>query len=105
SYRASPPRAFGDVKVAKFQDFGREKILDADGEQIPAQDLYVVTLSNGYSFAARGSGTEPKMKFYLFANEKVAGAAELPAVKSRVRATLDRLSKLIETDARQRAEQ
>ena len=32
-----------------------------------------------YSFAARGSGTEPKMKFYLFANEKVGNVGELPA--------------------------
>jgi phosphoglucomutase len=104
SYRSNPPTAFGDVRVAKFQDFGREKIVDADGERVPSQDLYVVTLSNGYSFAARGSGTEPKMKFYLFANEKVANASELPAVKARVRASLDALNKLIEADARQRAE-
>ncbi len=104
TYRANPPTAFGEVKVVKFQDFGREKILDADGVQIPAQDLYVVTLSNGYSFAARGSGTEPKMKFYLFANEKVTNASELPAVKAHVRATLDQLNKLIEADAKARAE-
>jgi phosphoglucomutase len=104
SYRANPPKAFGDVRVTKFQDFGRENIFDADGEQIPSQDLYLVTLSNGYSFAARGSGTEPKMKFYLFANEKVSSAAELPAVKTRVRATLDALNKLIEADAKLRAE-
>ncbi len=104
SYRANPPKAFGDVTVTKFQDFGRETIVDADNETIPSQDLYVVTLSNGYSFAARGSGTEPKMKFYLFANEKVASAAELPAVKARVAATLARLNKLIEADAKARAE-
>jgi phosphoglucomutase len=104
TYRSSPPTAFGDVKVAKFQDYGREKIVDADGETIPSQDLYFVTLSNGYKFAARGSGTEPKMKFYLFASEKVANAAELPAVKAKTRATLDGLIKLIEADARQRAE-
>jgi phosphoglucomutase len=104
TYRANPPKAFGDVAVAKFQDFGREKVVDADGETIPSQDLYLVTLANGYSFAARGSGTEPKMKFYLFANEKVASAAELPAVKARVRATLDHLNRLIEADAKARAE-
>ena len=104
TYRASPPRAFGDVAVATFQDFGRENIYDADHELIPKQDLYLVTLANGYSFAARGSGTEPKMKFYLFANEKVASAAELPAVKAKVRATLDDLIKLIEADAKARAE-
>ncbi len=103
TYRANPPKAFGDVQVAKFQDYGREKILDADGEALPAQDLYFVTLSNGYKFAARGSGTEPKMKFYLFASENVANAAELPAVKAKTKATLDGLIKLIEADARSRA--
>ena len=104
TYRANPPKAFGDVQVTKFQDFGREKIYDADGETIPSQDLYIVSLSNGYSFAARGSGTEPKMKFYLFANEKVAHAAELLAVKARVKATLVGLNKLIDADARARAD-
>ncbi len=104
SYRANPPKKFGDVAVTKFQDFGREKIADADGEAIPAQDLYITSLANGYSFAARGSGTEPKMKFYLFANEKVGSATELPAVKTKVKATLDGLSQLIEADARARAE-
>jgi phosphoglucomutase len=71
---------------------------------IPSQDLYVVSLANGYSFAARGSGTEPKMKFSLFANEKAGRAAELAAVKERVRTTLASLNKLIEADARARAE-
>lgn len=104
TYRSAPPQAFGDVRVVRFQDFGREQVVDDDGEVVPAQDLYVTSLSNGYSFAARGSGTEPKMKFYLFAHEDVATAAELPAVKARVRATLDRLSQAIEADARQRAE-
>jgi len=104
TYRANPPKAFGGVQVVKFQDFGREKFFDADGDAIPAQDLYIVTLGNGYSFAARGSGTEPKMKFYLFANEKVSGAAELPAVKARVRSTLAELSRAIEADAKARAE-
>jgi len=104
TYRAQPPQKFGDVAVAKFQDFGREDIRDADGELIPKQDLYLVTLANGYSFAARGSGTEPKMKFYLFANEKVASPADLSAVKTKVRATLDALIKLIEGDAKARAE-
>jgi phosphoglucomutase len=103
TYRANPPKAFGDVQVAKFQDYGREKILDADGEALPSQDLYFVTLANGYKFAARGSGTEPKMKFYLFASEQVASAAELPAVKAKTKATLDGLIKLIEADARSRA--
>lgn len=104
TYRSNPPTRFGDVTVTKFEDFGRQDIRDADGELIPKQDLYFVTLSNGYSFAARGSGTEPKMKFYLFAREQVASADELTAVKTRVKTTLDQLSQTIEADAKTRAE-
>ena len=103
TYRSAPPTAFGGTKVTKFQDFGREKFHDADGELIPAQDLYLVTLANGYSFAARGSGTEPKMKFYLFAQEPAKSPADLPAAKARAKSTLDSLKVLIEADARTRA--
>ena len=104
TYRASPPAAFGETKVTRFQDFGREKFHDADGELIPTQDLYLVTLANGYSFAARGSGTEPKMKFYLFAQEPVKSAADLSAAKAKAKSTLDALKALIDADARKRAE-
>lgn len=104
TYRSDHPKAFGDVAVAKFQDFGREVILDSDNEEIPKQDLYFVTLSNGYTFAARGSGTEPKMKFYIFAKADVSDAKELPAVKAQVKAELDRVKALIEADAKARAE-
>lgn len=104
TYRSDPPRRFGEVAVDQFQDFGREDLFDADGEAIPKQDLYLVTLSNGYSYAARGSGTEPKMKFYLFARAAVASARELPEVKRKAKLELDRLKAQIEADARARAE-
>ncbi len=104
TYRENPPTAFGDVAVTKFEDFGRMDIRDADCELVPKNDLYVVTLANGYTFAARGSGTEPKMKFYVFAKATVKSAGELPAVKAAVKAELDRVKALIEADAQRRAE-
>jgi phosphoglucomutase len=104
TYRSNPPTEFGDTAVTKFEDFGRQDIFDADGEEIPKQDLYLVTLANGYSFAARGSGTEPKMKFYLFATEPVKSADDLSDAKKKARDTLDSLRALIEADARKRAE-
>lgn len=104
TYRSAPPKAFGDVAVTQFQDFGVTVFKDADGEAIPKQDLYIVTLANGYSFAARGSGTEPKMKFYVFASAPVKTAAELATVKSQVKAELERVKALIEADAQKRAE-
>jgi phosphoglucomutase len=110
SYRSAPPRSFDGVAVSRFADFGREDFVDADGEGIPKQDFYIVTLANGWSLAARGSGTEPKMKFYLFAHAPVpvypgqpVGAA-LPGVKSQVAAGLARLKSAVEADAKARAE-
>jgi len=103
SYRGNPPTGFGELRVTQFDDFGRQDFRDADGELIPKQDLYFVTLSNGYRFAARGSGTEPKMKFYLFASERVGSAADLPQVKADTRAMLAALAEKIEADARARA--
>jgi phosphoglucomutase len=104
SYRNAHPKAFGSVAVSKFQDFGRELIRDADGEEIPKQDLYFVTLANGYTFAARGSGTEPKIKFYIFARASVSDAKSLAATKEKVKAELESIKTLIEADARARAE-
>jgi len=103
SYRAHPPQAVAGIAVTEFRDFGRQTFRDADGEEIPKQDLYFATLANGASYAGRGSGTEPKMKFYLFAQAPVAAAAELPAVKARVQAELAGLKAAVEADARSRA--
>jgi phosphoglucomutase len=104
TYRDEPPRAFDDIGVAKFEDFGVQTIVDADREEVPKQDLYRVALSNGYSFCARGSGTEPKMKFYLFARAEVPVGGDLADVKAQVAAELKRVADLIEADARKRAE-
>ncbi len=104
SYRSNPPKTFGDISVSKFMDFGREKVVDADGETIPSQDLYFVSLANGFSFAARGSGTEPKMKFYLFAEGKASDAKQLAATKIATKQALDQVKALIEADAKTRAD-
>ena len=66
--------------------------------------MYVVSLANGATFAARGSGTEPKMKFYLFAQAKAASLEALSSVKATVKLELEQLKALIESDARLRAE-
>ncbi len=104
TYRSRPPTEFAGVAVSEFQDFGVQDICDADDELIPKQDLYVVSLANGYSFAARGSGTEPKMKFYVFANAPVGESEDLAAVKTAVAAELERIKSAIEADAQARAE-
>ncbi len=45
----------------------------------------------GCRFAARPSGTEPKIKFYLFARSDVDGPDSLHAAKEETRKLLDRM--------------
>jgi len=104
SYRSNPPTSFEGSAVTKFTDFGRETVHDADGKAIPSQDLYFLELANGYSYAVRGSGTEPKIKFYLFAREPVETANDLKAVKEETWKKLVALREAIEKDADARSE-
>lgn len=104
SYRAAPPKQIGVHKVTSFTDFGKQEIHDADGKKIPTQNFYFIALDNGYRYAVRGSGTEPKIKFYVFAREDVTSAEALSAAREKAISTLDALKIAIEEDARKRAE-
>lgn len=104
TYRKNPPKKINGVAVKKFSDFGRQVFKDADGERIPSQDLYFVELANGFSYAVRGSGTEPKIKFYLFAKAKVKTPKQLPAAKAATKEALTTFRDAIEKDAAARAE-
>jgi len=104
SYRSNPPKAFGDVQVSGFTDFGKDEIIDADGKKIPPQDFYFLELSNGYSFAVRGSGTEPKIKFYVFGRSDLTDPEAIDAVKAAAGETMQTMLKAIDADARERAE-
>ena len=104
TYRSNPPESFLGSKVERFTDFGRETVADPDGKEIPKQDLYFLELENGYRYAVRGSGTEPKIKFYLFGNESVEGADSLESTKAQTRETLEALKGEILEDAKARAE-
>jgi phosphoglucomutase len=105
SYRKSHPKEIGGRKVVKFKDFGVKTFKDADGVEIPKQDFYFVELEGGYCYAVRGSGTEPKIKFYFFGKEAVSSKADLDKANAAVSATIAGLKAAVDKDARARAEQ
>ena len=86
-----PLESVGGVKVAKAVNFAKDEIFDADGIKIPSERFYFYTLENGYSFAIRGSGTEPKIKFYAFAHEKADSLEGLVKAKQTAKTELDRI--------------
>lgn len=72
-------------------------MVDAEGDPIPAEKMIFVDMADGRSFAVRPSGTEPKIKYYLFGHGKPGAPVKkaLPAVQ----ASLDSLWAAVEKDA------
>ncbi|HSH08790.1 MAG TPA: phospho-sugar mutase, partial [Oceanipulchritudo sp.] len=103
SYRQNPPAEIAGYKVTGWKDFGVQTLYDADGKEIPKQDFYFIELDNGYSYAVRGSGTEPKIKFYCFAKEDVTQPGDLAPAKEKAAGTFADIKRLIEADARARS--
>lgn len=104
SYRSDTPKEIGGIAVTEMKDFGVDVFTDADGKTIPKQDFYFLTLANGYKYAVRGSGTEPKIKFYLFGHEEVTDPAELEDKKTLTISTIESMKEAILADAAVRAE-
>ena len=102
SYKCSKPTTVCGAKVLKFMDFSTDTIVDSDGCTVPAQDFFFVTLENGCSYAVRASGTEPKIKFYLFSEAKSSGNIE--QTKSEVKNKLSTLKDFLKNDADSRTE-
>lgn len=91
-----PLEQVGGVKVASVMNFGKDEIFDADGDKIPRERFFFYKLENGYSFAIRASGTEPKIKFYAFGRERVESAEKLPEAKLEAQKNLKSLLDCLE---------
>ena len=96
SYSENPPTEVDGSAVAKVRDFTKDAIFDEEGDQIPAQAMLMVDLADGRVFAVRPSGTEPKIKYYLFGKDQPGG--DLAASKLAVGSSLESMWKWIEAD-------
>lgn len=100
SLRENPPKEILGSKVVEFKDFGRDTIKDCDGDVIPKEDFYFFSLENGMKIAVRGSGTEPKCKFYIFASN---GNPDLAKAKAGAAAAIEAAKAFLKEDAMKRA--
>lgn len=96
--RKQPPVTIGGMKVAKVRDYFTQTIIAPDGSRRPLAgpkgDLVMLDLlPEGNYTAVRPSGTEPKVKFYMFASEPPRPDANLEAVKKTL---ADRLAAMEE---------
>jgi phosphoglucomutase len=106
SYSASPPSEMFGLKVAKIRNFEKETIRDIEGDEIPKEKMSIFELEDHTRIAVRASGTEPKIKYYLFAQRRPDkgkfDAAELDRIKAEVKQRLEQLWDWLQKDARAR---
>ena len=103
SYVSTPPVAMLGSKVAAVKNFEKEIFHDVEGDLIPKEKMLIFELADRTRVAVRGSGTEPKIKYYLFAQRVgVSGklsAAELARAKREVDQHLEELWSWLQNDA------
>jgi phosphoglucomutase/phosphomannomutase len=89
-FRAAPPQSIGGLKLLRMRDYQNGKILASDGKTRPLEgdlaakypgDMVMLDLEGGNYVAVRPSGTEPKVKFYVFAFDPPETSANLDTVK------------------------
>jgi len=107
SYASSPPVTLDGAQVVSTINFAVEKIIDVEGDALPPEKMLMISLADGRRAAVRPSGTEPKIKFYLFAHrapapDAIFSAEELQAVKGQVISSVDTLWNAIKDDANRR---
>lgn len=100
SYAENPPTEVDGSTVARVRDFAKQDLYDQEGDLLPKEKMLFVDLEDGRAFAVRPSGTEPKIKYYLFG--KHAPGGDLAENKEAVRKALADLWSWIETDAASR---
>jgi len=95
--RTRPPAELGGMKIAVIRDYLARQATTLDGNivspitGVPASDLLIFDLDpTGNRAAVRPSGTEPKLKFYLFAYDPPS-STDLPETKQRLNERLNRL--------------
>jgi phosphoglucomutase/phosphomannomutase len=104
AFRDDPPKSLAGLQVTEIRDYALHRVRHADGTVTPlpepSGDLLIFHLdADGTRVAARPSGTEPKIKFYLFARTDTTGVADraaLAAKKQQTEAMLDAIDKDIE---------
>jgi phosphoglucomutase len=104
SYATDPFSEVIGSKVTSIRNFETDTIEDAEGDRIPREKMLMFELKDGTRIAVRPSGTEPKIKYYLFAQRRPEKGKplELTQIKTEVKEKLDRLWNWLQKDAQSR---
>ena len=103
-FRDSPPQSLGGVAVKGLRDYKNLQWIPVGGTPQPLEgpkgDLVIFDLvEKGNYVAARPSGTEPKVKFYMFTYVAPEQLANLQSAATEMQARLDQFQADLEAFA------
>ena len=104
SYRKMPPKKLKNLTVTNIKDFSVSGLLDEEEEELSQENFLMISLENQFRVAVRPSGTEPKIKFYIF-GESQPNSTNLVETKEQVASVADELGAYLVEDATERANQ
>jgi phosphoglucomutase len=106
SYATKPFSEALGTKVESIRNFEMDQIKDVEGDEVPKEKMSIFELEDGTRIAVRASGTEPKIKYYLFAQRRPENtkfdSAELDRIKSEVGEKLQKIWDWLRKDAESR---
>lgn len=107
SYSENPPTEIDGTPVLRVRDFANEDHVDEEGDEIPKEKMVFVDLEDGRAFAVRPSGTEPKIKYYIYYRPKpglggMENPEELASAKAIAQESFESLKKAIVDDMQAR---
>jgi phosphoglucomutase len=106
SYSTNPFSEVLGWKVVSIKNFETNMIEDIEGDLVPREKMSIFELEDGTRIAVRPSGTEPKIKYYLFAQRRPTSGkfdpAELSQIKVQVGEQLNRVWDWLQKDAESR---
>ena len=100
SFRAQPPKQYQGQAVTGVDDFGLQDFTDDDGKKIPKETMLLFHMADGSRMVVRGSGTEPKIKFYFLTRADASG--NLAAIKEQRKAFLEAWWNEVQEDVKKR---
>jgi len=96
-FRQEPPQTIGGLKLLQVRDYLSDTITKPGGEAThlngPKGNMVILDLEEDNYVAVRPSGTEPKVKFYMFTYVAAEQLSLLEAAQEEMQARLDAFEK------------
>jgi len=96
SFRQDPPTSLDGSPIIRIDDYQESTSRDtrvgsANPIDLPKSNVLIYTTEDGTRLAARPSGTEPKIKFYVSVSGEISHPGSYAGAKKELEAKMDRI--------------